>query len=174
MTKIPDILVPLIFKFNMKRWSDTFAFIVPPKTEFVTVERTPENKAIINYYIKLGRPRIYNPATGTLGDIITSDEVGFFRMSEQVKWHDVPFVESIYDEGYGDMTITGGKQYECTYMVYNYTPHYVYIEGTSFLLEFSIDNLEDVKKYFRGIADFFIRQAEGGDGLWALSRKQST
>ena len=160
MANVPDILIPLIFKFNMKRWSDTFILILPPNTEFVAVEHTPEGRGIINYYLKFGKPRIYDPVTGTLGDVITSNEVGFYRMSENVKWHNVPMVESIYDNGYGDLTITGGSQYECTVKMYNHTSNYIYLEGTSFLLEFNIEHLEDIKKYFKGIAYFFIRLAE--------------
>ena len=174
MSNIPDVLIPLFFRFNAKRWSDTVVIIIPPHTSFLVTEHTEEGRAILNYFIKLSKPRIYDPVTGELGDVIISDEVGLYRMSEHVKWHNVPMVESTYEEGYGDITITGGHQYECTVYMYNNTDHYVYFDVTCYLIEFDISDLEDVKKYFKGIADFFIRQAEGGDRLWALTSEQST
>jgi len=160
MTAIPDILIPLIFTFGMKRWSDTFLMIIPPNTSFVVREESPPGKAILNYFITYGTPRIYNPETGELGDPIISTDVGFYRMSGQVKWHMIPFMESIYKYGYGDATITGENLYECTVMVYNYTPYYVAIGLTTYLIEFPMEYRRLVLKYFRGIVNFFIKQAE--------------
>jgi len=163
MTNIPEVLIPLIFKFGLKRWSDSAILIIPPNTSVMLREESPKGKGIINYYVKYGKPRIYNPSSGEIGDVIISDDVGVYRMSGQVKWHNIPLIESVYDEGYADFTITGENQYECTVLVYNYTSNYVIMDYTTYLFEFPIEHLEDIKKYFKGIADFFIKQAEEGE-----------
>ena len=160
MPMIPEILIPLIFKLGLKHWRDTWVVILPPNYSAQFVSTSPKGKAILNYYIKISKPRIYNPTTGEIGDVIISDDVGGYRMSTLDKWHRFPFVESVYDEGLGDFTITGENQYECTYMMYNYTSYYVFFTVTTFIFEFPVEYVDEIKKYFRGIAEFFLSQAE--------------
>ena len=63
------------------------------------------------------------------------------------------------DEDLGDFSLIGEDQYEYSFIVYNRTSYFVILSVTMHMLEFPVELIEDIKRYFIGIADFFISRA---------------
>ena len=159
MPMVPEILLPLVFKLNPTHRRDTATIILPPNYYGEVALSVPKGKALRNYGINIGKPRIYNPDLNDVGDVLISDEIGFYRKSTFDKLHDIPLVESVVDEDLGDFSLIGEDQYEYSFIVYNRTSYFVILSVTMHMLEFPVELIEDIKRYFIGIADFFISRA---------------
>jgi len=148
LLKIPELYLPLIKKFNMQFWHDTMAMIIPPKFQEMISYEPPKGRAYLIFAITFGRPRRYDPSTGTVGDVISTVDVGIWHASKWMKWHWDPLVESIYEIVYPQhVLVRHGEPYWME--IYNKTEDlFVYMDATIWLYEFEEKYFGEVEEYF--------------------------
>ena len=100
--QFPEILIPLlardIVKTNdqvLKFWHDTVLYIFPPGAD-VTISYTPRvGFKYLVFGMTLGKVRDF-----ATGNVLTTDDYGFYHAHTQMRYHWDPGVESIYDFDY--------------------------------------------------------------------------
>ena len=157
MVQISDLLKHLMVKYNMKRYSDSYVMILPPKSSFEMEYVPPAGFAEIVYAMNFSYPREFDPETLTVGSELSPLEAqytGFWRYTQYEKWHWIPFLPSATREVYPQFTILGGE-YGCIDVPTNNIKNkYIFVDGTVHVLEFAkkyLDNvLEDIRKFGGG------------------------
>ena len=156
MVQISDLLKHLMVKYNMKRYSDSYVMILPPKSSFEMEYVPPVGFAEIVYAMNFSYPREFDPETLTVGSELSPLEAqytGFWRSTQYEKWHWIPFLPSATREVYPQFTILGGE-YGCIDVPTNNTDKCIFVDGTVHVLEFAKkyldDVLEDIRKFGGG------------------------
>jgi len=135
---ILDMLLPFVRAFKGLLWHDTMAIIIPPLGEAtIPVDYYPGERPAIIYYLYPGEARIYDPATGTLGNLIHSMNVGFkHEHAGWMKLHNDPLVVSfLYERPYQLVGFLGTGKAHKLYL-YNSTSNFVWIDVTIWIAEF--------------------------------------
>jgi len=156
VVQVSDLLKYLMVKYNMRRYSDSYVLILPPRSSFEIEYVPPVGLAEIVYAIVFSPPREFDPDTMTVGSELSpleAQRVGFWRYTQYEKWHWIPMLPSNTREEYPQFTILGGE-YGCIDVPVNDTDKYVLVECTVHVLEFAkkhLDSvLEDIRKFGGG------------------------
>jgi len=149
--RIPELLFPLVSKGIVREeqiltyWKDTMLFILPAGARLTLTYKPREG------FVYMGRPRDY-----ITGNILTTDDYGFWHRHGQMRWHWDPAVESIYEYEYPYfLEITRDDPLEMEF--YNDTAVTVIQDISVFLLECSRENWPIVKQYLKGIFNMFYK-----------------
>jgi len=96
--RIPELLLPLVAKgiVDPERaqvltfWHDTMLFIFPPSARVTVTYRPRTGYVYLVFGMTMGKVRDYDT-----GDVLTTDDYGFWHRHSQMRWHWDPGVESV-------------------------------------------------------------------------------
>ncbi len=98
----PEILIPLIARDVVKQndqlltfWHDTLYYIFPPGTDITITYRPRVGYQYLVFGMTLGRVRDF-----ATGNVLATDDYGFWHSHAQMRHHWDPGVESIYEFDY--------------------------------------------------------------------------
>ena len=151
--RIPEILLPLCANGIVGErsqiltfWHETLLLIFPAgMPPFTLTYRPREDFMYLVFGMTMGRPRDY-----VTGDILTTDDYGFWHRHSQMRWHWDPATESIYEFEYPHwLEVTRDDPAEMEF--YNNTGRTVIQDFSIWMLECSRNNWVIVQQYLRGI-----------------------
>lgn len=163
MPLFPEFTLPLILRRIYTEdqlltfWHDTAFFIFPPGSRLTITYKPRRGYYYLCFLVTFGKPRSLET-----GEVITTDDYGFYHRHSQMRWHWDPAVESIYEIEYPHFfLITRHDPMELEF--YNYVdmdgdgvPDTTVIQDFSiWLWEISETRWPAVERYFRGIFNFF-------------------
>jgi len=100
--RIPELLSPLVAKGIAREpeqvltfWHDTFLLVFPPGARLTLTYRPREGYMYLVFGITMGKVRDYDT-----GNVLTTDDYGFWHSHGQMRWHWDPGVESLYEFEY--------------------------------------------------------------------------
>jgi len=94
---IPQMLYPLFMRGIFREdpiltyWHDPLIFILPDGSTSTVTYRPRTDYVFLIFSLTLGRPRNYST-----GDLVITDDYGFWHRHSQMRWHWNPAIESIY------------------------------------------------------------------------------
>lgn len=94
---IPQILYPLFMREIFKEdpvltyWHDPLIFTLANGASLTVTYRPREDYVFLIFSLTMGKPRNYDT-----GDVLTTDDYGFWHRHSQMRWHWNPALESIY------------------------------------------------------------------------------
>lgn len=157
MTKIPEILYPLVAKGVgtaredqiLTYWKDTRIYIFPAGSS-LTVTYTPRvGYMFLVFAIQLGKVRDYDT-----GDQLITDDYGFWHRHGQMRWHWDPGVESVYNFEYPEfLEVTEEDPLELEFV--NNSGLNIIHDYSIFILECSKGSWPKLTRYLKGIYNFF-------------------
>ena len=153
--RIPELLLPLVAKGIVRGeqvltfWHDTMLLIFPPGAH-VLLSYTPRPGYVyLCFGITMGKPRDY-----ATGDMLTTDDYGFWHRHSQMRWHWDPAVESIYEFEYPHwLEITEEDPAELEF--YNNTDLTVIQDFSIWLFECHKKHWPLVRRYLKGLFNLF-------------------
>lgn len=155
MTKIPEILYPLVAKSILREdqiltyWKDTRIYIFPPGSS-LTVNYIPRvGYVYIVFAIQLGKVRDWDS-----GDQLITDDYGFWHRHGQMRWHWDPGTESVYDFEYPEfLEVTEDDPLQLEFV--NGTAFTIIHDYSIFILECTKEAWPRVTQYLKGVFNFF-------------------
>ena len=100
--QFPEILIPLIARDIarpndqvLRFWHDTLMYIFPPGTDIIITYAPRSGYKYLVFGLTMGRVRDF-----ATGNVLTTDDYGFYHEHPQMRYHWDPGVESIYDHDY--------------------------------------------------------------------------
>jgi len=159
--RIPELLLPLVAKGIVRGeqiltfWHDTMLLIFPPGARVLLSYAPRPGYVYLCFGITMGKPRDYDT-----GDVLTTDDYGFWHRHSQMRWHWDPAVESIYEFEYPHfLEITEEDPAELEF--YNNTGLTVIQDFSIWLFECHKKHWPLVRRYLRGLFKFFYEK--GGE-----------
>lgn len=146
----PNVLCWLLGKCEF--WHDTAYYILPPGLD-LTIRWGPAepDKVFLIFALTFGRPRDY-----ATGEVVITDEVGFWHRGQGMKLHWDPLVESIVQTVYPHLTpATKENPFEIRFV--NRTERAIIMDASVWVFEYYREDFEDFKKFLRGLVSFFSR-----------------
>lgn len=128
----------------------TAVYYLPPGLD-VTIRWAPEeeDKVFLIFAITFGEPRNY-----ATGEVIFSDEIGFWHRGMGMKLHWDPLVQSIFNITYPHVTpATKENPFEVRFV--NRTNMMVYMDVSIWYFELTKAKFEALKDFVRGLTNFF-------------------
>lgn len=150
--RIPELLSPLVAKGITRLpeqvltfWHDTVLFIFPPGARFTLTYRPRSGYKYLVFGMTLGLPRDF-----VTGDVLTTDDYGFWHRHSQMRYHWDPAVESIYEYEYPHwLEVTQDDPAEILF--YNNSAVTVIQDFSIWLFECGVPQWEEyVKPYLKG------------------------
>jgi hypothetical protein len=121
--------------------------IIPPNLD-VTIKWTPEEDNVVQviFALSFGRPRdLYT------GEVVYTDEVGFWHRGKGMKYHWDPLVESIVSTVYPHITpVTKQEYFEVRFI--NRTNRAIVIDVSIWIFEYSRESFEKFMSMVRGFS----------------------
>ena len=156
--RFPDLLIPLIAKGVvtdegiLRFWHDTMLLIFPPGARVNLTYRPRQGYVYIVFGITFGKPRDYET-----GDVLTTDDYGFWHRHGQMRWHWDPSVESIYMTDYPHwLEVTTDDPVELFF--YNDTDRTILQDVSIWLFECTKRSWRVVTRYLKGIYRTFYER----------------
>jgi hypothetical protein len=128
-------------------------FIIPPGARFTITYRPREGYVYLIFAITFGRPRDY-----ATGDVLTTDDYGFWHRHGQIRWHWDPMVESLYEVDPYPLWC------ECTVddphemLIYNNTGLTVIQDVSIWIFECAEEHWPIVQQYLKGLFKTFYEK----------------
>jgi hypothetical protein len=127
--------------------------IFPPGAEVTITYRPRDGYIYLIFGMTLGKPRDY-----ATGDVLTTDDYGFWHRHSQMRWHWDPQVESIYEFEYPHwLEVTEDDPAELAF--YNRTGLTVIQDVSIWIFECAEEHWPIVQQYLKGL---FKTLYEGG------------
>ncbi|MEM4049240.1 MAG: hypothetical protein QW750_08215 [Zestosphaera sp.] len=148
--KIPSIIELLWLSADVEFLHDTSIYYLPPNLD-VTIRWGPEedNKVFLIFAITFGEPR--NLATG---EVVHTDQIGFWHRGPGMKLHWDPLVQSITNITYPHVTpATKENPFEIRFV--NRTNMFIYIDVSVWYFEVTKSKYKEIVEFVRGFIDFF-------------------
>jgi len=148
--KIPSIIELLWLSLDVEFLHDTSIYYLPPNLD-VTIRWGPEedNKVFLIFAITFGEPR--NLATG---EVVYTDQIGFWHRGPGMKLHWDPLVQSITNITYPHVTpATKENPFEIRFV--NRTNMFIYIDVSVWYFEVTKSKYKEIVEFVRGFIDFF-------------------
>ena len=119
-------------------WHDTLLFVFPPGATFSLTYRPRQGQVYLVFGMTLGHPRDF-----VTGDVLTTDDFGFWHRHGQMRWHWDPAVESIYETDYPHwLEVSDTDPAELAF--YNNTARTVIVDVSIWIFECSQENWDGV------------------------------
>ena len=173
-------VAPFVMSFGGEFWHDTMEMVIPPTDTPIDISYVPDpyTKSLV-IGVTFGRPREYDPYTGTIGPEILGTGVGLYHSTKgYMAWHWDPFVESIINTNPYPQLLWTSKDRPYLMRIVNNTGKYVWCDATFWLIRFprripcplygECDPEELFKKYMQGVTSLMI--ALSGIGAEELIR----
>jgi hypothetical protein len=128
----------------------TAYYIIPPGLD-ITIYWYPEenDKVQLMFALTFGKPRDYNT-----GEIVYSDEIGFWHRGSGMKLHWDPLVESVLQTVYPHITpATKENPFEIRFI--NRTTRTIILDVSVWILEYHKVDFEGFLRFARGFVNFF-------------------
>jgi hypothetical protein len=145
---LPNVLCWLLGKCQF--YHVTAYYIIPPFLD-ITIYWYPEenDKVQLMFALTFGKPRDYNT-----GEIVYSDEIGFWHRGSGMKLHWDPLVESIFQTIYPHITpATKENPFEIRFI--NRTTRTIILDVSVWILEYHKEDYEGFLRFARGFVNFF-------------------
>jgi hypothetical protein len=149
--KIPEILFPLVSKGVVREeplltyWKDTLLYTFDPGARKIVTYKPREGYVYLVFGMTFGRPRDFNT-----GDVLTTDDYGFWHRHSAMRWHWDPATESVYEHEYPYLLlVTEDDPLEMEFV--NNTGLTVIQDFSIFLLECSEEHWPKVQQYLKGL-----------------------
>lgn len=156
--KIPEILYPLTCKGIVREeqiltyWHDAMIIILPNGGTFTLTYKPRQDYVYIIFGLTMSKPRDYDT-----GDVLTTDDYGFYHRHSQMRWHWNPAVEAIYEWAEPQfLKVTRNDPLELSF--YNYSGLKIIQDINIHIFECSMQNWVYVEKYLRGIYKMFYKK----------------
>ena len=158
--KIPEMLYPLTMKGIAREdqlltyWHDAMIIILPSGGTLTITYRPREDYIYLVFGMTLGKVRDYDT-----GDVLTTDDYGFWHRHSQMRWHWNPGVEAIYEFAEPQLLkVTRDDPLELEF--YNNTGLKVIQDINIHLFECSKQTWPLVERYLKGIYNLFSWMGE--------------
>jgi len=156
--RVPELLYPLVARGVVREeqiltfWHDTMLLICPPGARATLFYRPREGYVYLIFGITFGRPRDY-----ATGDVLTTDDYGFWHRHSQIRWHWDPACESIYEVEYPIWNeCARDDPHELEF--YNNTGLTVIQDFSIWLFECAEEHWPIVKQYLKGLFKMFYEK----------------
>jgi len=159
MVKIWDLLLPLLAKGVVREeqiltfWHDTVLIITPPGASFTITYKPRTGYVYLVWAITFGKPRDY-----ATGDVLTTDDYGFWHRHSQIRWHWDPQVESLYEVDpyplWAEITTDDPHEME----IYNYTGLTIIQDFSIWIFECAEEHWPIVRQYLKGLYKTFYEK----------------
>jgi len=154
--RVPELLFPLVAKGIVDEknvltfWHDTMLLIFPPGARLTMTYRPRTGYVYLVWRMTMGKVRDFDT-----GDVLTTDDYGFWHRHGQMRWHWDPGVESIYEVEYPHwLEVTEEDPVELEF--YNDTGLTVIQDFSIWIFECSEERWEKyVKPYVKGVYNLF-------------------
>lgn len=153
---IPQLLFPLCMRGIFREepiltyWHDAMIMTYPDGSRATITYQPRQDYIFLVFSLTMGRPRDF-----ATGDVLTTDDYGFWHRHSQMRWHWNPAVEAIYlwkEPQFLKVTREDPLELEFT----NNTGLTVIQDLNIHIFECSKTNWPFVEKYLRGIAKTFM------------------
>lgn len=135
-------------------WHDAMILILPDGSTTTVTYRPREDYIYLIFSLTMGRPRDYDT-----GDVLTTDDYGFWHRHSQMRWHWNPGIEAIYEFKEPQfLKVTRDDAFELEFA--NNTGLTVIHDLNIHILECSKNSWKTVERYLRGIANTFYEKGE--------------
>ena len=146
-------------------WHDTAYYILPPGLD-VTIRWYPEeeDKVFLIFALTMGHPRYYDT-----GEVVYTDEAGFWHRGAGMKLHWDPLVESIVGTVYPHIT-PATKENPFEIRLVNRSNRPIIIDFSVWVMEYHRDDFKEFKKMVSGFSKIFRLIDELGEEALGLFR----
>lgn len=158
--KVPELLFPLTMKGIVMEeqvltyWHDAMIIILPDGARTTVTYKPRTGYVYLVFGLTMGKPRDYDT-----GDVLTTDDYGFWHRHSQMRWHWNPGLEAIYEFKEPQfLKVTRDDPLELEFV--NETGLKIIHDLNIHLFECSESRWGIVEKYLRGIYSFFYWQPE--------------
>jgi len=158
--RIPELILPFVAKGIIRGsqiltfWHDTFLYVFPTGARVTVTYKPRERYLYLIFGVTMGRPRDYDT-----GDILTTDDYGFWHRHSQMRWHWDPAVESIYEIEYPHfLEVTRDDPMELYF--YNDTGLTVIQDFSVWMFECAEEHWPMVQRYLRGWFNYFYERGK--------------
>jgi hypothetical protein len=144
--------------FNLASWylgkcqfyHSTAFYIIPPNID-VTLKWAPAEDDVVQviFAVTFGEPRDYNT-----GEVVWTDEVGFWHRGRGMKWHWDPLVPSIIRTVYPHVTPTTKQDFFEVRFV-NRTNRVIIVDVSLWIFEYTESSFKEFLEMVEGFAKLF-------------------
>ncbi|MEM2195215.1 MAG: hypothetical protein QW803_12205 [Candidatus Methanomethylicia archaeon] len=148
--KVPLILELLWIIGDIEFLHDTGTYYLPPGLD-ITLNWSPEedNKVFIIFAITFGEPRRLDT-----GEVVHTDQIGFWHRGPGMKLHWDPLVQSITNITYPHITPTTKESpFEIRFI--NRTNMMVYLDVSVWYFELTKSKYKEIVDFIRGFMNYF-------------------
>jgi len=118
----------------------------------VVTYKPREGYVYLVWSLTMGKPRDY-----ATGDVLTTDDYGFWHRHSQLRWHWDPLVESLYEFEHPHwLEVTEQDPVELEFV--NNTTLTVIQDFTLWILECAKLHQPIVRDYLKGVYNFFVKK----------------
>lgn len=149
---VPGLLELLWLTAEIEFIHDTAIYYLPPGLD-VTIRWSPEeeDKVFVIFAVTLGEPRRLDT-----GEVIYTDEIGFWHRGLGMKLHWNPLVPSITNIVYPHITPTTKENpFEIRFV--NRTNVTVYIDVTVWYMEMTREKYREITEFIKGLMNYYRR-----------------
>ena len=163
--RIPELLLPLVAKDVVRPgegvltfWHDTMIVIIPDGGRLLLTYKPRKGYVYLVFDLTMGRPRDHDT-----GDVLVTDDYGFWHRHGQMRWHWNPGVESVYEFGEPQfLVVTEEDPLEMGF--YNNSGVTVVQDITVWLFECGEKHWSLVARYLRGLFRALYDRGGGPEG----------
>jgi len=170
--RIPELLFPLCMKGIVREeqvltyWHDAMIFILEDGATLLITYKPRQGYIYLVFGLTMGKVRDYDT-----GDVLTTDDYGFWHRHSQMMWHWNPGLEAIYEYAEPQfLKVTEDDPLELEFS--NTTGLKVIHDINLHILECSEQSWSVVEQYLKGLHNFFhiLSQVEKEPILKAVER----